>query len=544
MNLPNPLKLFACLFILFLTTATFFIYTVHIRQPWFGAMALENHHVATAASVQFAQYWYNESPLDLKFGMFYNPPSIEFPTLASRNVYISFSPVAIVVPIYLISKIMHHEPTVEMAMAYNLANHFFLSLFLSWIAFFFCVFSRLPLLTSLIFAVIPVVISQLMPMPLFFYQNVYWSDQVVLPLIALFILIELLRDNILDGKKNKLINVSQALLLFLGVLVDWLFVIFAVVVFLKRVFHDDAWSSKKRFFTIFFKYWWPAAFAMTIYFFQVVSLNSLPKLIQRFMERTGSLPGTGWTFVSFTQYFWETHMTQGFGSPSIWLTLAILITYVFVMITIIFIKLSKRNLPRELVGGGIILTLLMMPCFIEIYFLCNHSAIHNLAALKFVIPIAVIPFVVIPSLIWTTWGQKYLGHKVHSACLAVIFLGFASTYTVMVHPGYHALFYKNKPIFKTLGEFIAKNTDYQDIVFSTQGGIDENPLYLAVSKKRVYMIRNVLQIMAFVKDLKRPYTINILTTNQPETDPGVLKLISMAFDVRHEGGLFLYKIRG
>jgi len=122
--------------LLILLTLSIFIYTVLIRSSWFGVLSPGHHQWLTGHAILHTKNWYNEGALKLRFGFFENPNSVEFPTLESRVFYFSYPPGALI-PIYLISKLIAQEPNPALVMAYNLSNHFFITLFLSLTIFFF-----------------------------------------------------------------------------------------------------------------------------------------------------------------------------------------------------------------------------------------------------------------------------------------------------------------------------------------------------------------------------------------------------------------------
>jgi len=93
-----------CIFLLLGITVAVFDYTVEIRKPYFGELSDGLSMFLTGSTLEFAKNWYIEGPLNLKFGMFENPRSIEFTNLSSRGAYLSYLPGSII-PIYSLSVI-------------------------------------------------------------------------------------------------------------------------------------------------------------------------------------------------------------------------------------------------------------------------------------------------------------------------------------------------------------------------------------------------------------------------------------------------------
>ena len=116
------------LFAVTVFTCALFIYSVHLRAPWFGYMPLDdNLGWQTGSTLKFTDYWYQEGPLKLGFTMLENPPSVEFPRLQDRGIYSSYPPGAII-PVYLYCRVAGHAPDTRSIMIINLAGQLLIAL--------------------------------------------------------------------------------------------------------------------------------------------------------------------------------------------------------------------------------------------------------------------------------------------------------------------------------------------------------------------------------------------------------------------------------
>lgn len=253
----NNANIALCIILLLSINLVVFEYTVEIREPWFGELSgsvdHENghhHQWLTGSTLIFSINWYREGPLNTKFAMIENPKSIEFPTLDSRRLYTSYFPLSIL-PIYIISLIVGHEPTPAIIMDYNLLNHFLIAFFLSMIIFFFLRQLKIDLLNSFLFSIIPILMELLLPAPLYWLQNVYFADQAVILPFVICIFLEVLRDSVNNANHLKIVNILQNVILFLGFLTDWLFVFIALTTYTKSIISKEILISKNI--TLFLK---------------------------------------------------------------------------------------------------------------------------------------------------------------------------------------------------------------------------------------------------------------------------------------------------
>ncbi|MBU2524949.1 hypothetical protein KKG71_07185, partial [Patescibacteria group bacterium] len=192
----NKKTLITVILLLIILCGTF-AYSVKVRSPWFGKLSVGHHQWLTGSTLVFTKNWFRDGAFKSYFAMYENPKSIESP--AKRGIYASYPPGAII-PIYAISKIINKEPTPAMVMSYNLANQFFITLLLIATVFIFLRRLGLPLFYTFLFSLIPLATELFLPAPMYWHQNVFFSDQAVILPFIFFIFLEILRDGL---KKHK-----------------------------------------------------------------------------------------------------------------------------------------------------------------------------------------------------------------------------------------------------------------------------------------------------------------------------------------------------
>lgn len=563
-SLNDKVKKIVIIFLLFIITSGIFFYTVKIREKYFGVISADHHQALTSQTLIYTKNWFREGALQLKFGHIFNPKSIEFSTLLSRHVHESFPPGS-TLPIYIISKIINTEPNPSLIMKYNLINHFLLAFFISLTIFFFLLQLNFSHVNSFLFSISPILLELLLPGPLYWYQNVYFHPQAVILPIILFTFLEVIKERIKDNKKNILIIIIQGLLLLCGTMTDWLFIIFVVIVYFKRIFNNEMGKTAKIFIKRSVLFFIPSVISLGLFGFQLYSLGILPTIINKFKFRIG-LSSSGSEYITdFYDQFWNGHISYNYGKVAIvllWLSLAIFIaSFIYVTIQYFFKNKIDIRIGKTLSLIGIVL----LPCFIFTYILRNYCAIHDYSALTFSLPLAIVPFTLVPILIVLIFKKCLLKlpFKLNTliiifkkytvktkffvtTIMAIIIILLASIYIINEHPRYKDFFPDpNKYNYEEVGNFISKNTQYEDVVFSINYEIPEwQPQKLSYSMKRVYKVDSVLDIYDKVSDIKEEFIINIFSIGEKnyKNNFGINKLVKNSTMVS-DSNFYLYKIQ-
>lgn len=510
----SPLWHLAAVVLLAVFTVTVFIYTVHIRRPWFDTLSETGHQWQTASTVLFAKNWYREGIFKLRFAQLQAPLSVENPSIDSREVYMSYPPGA-VLPVFILAKIAGREPSFPEVMKYDLANHLLIALFISFIAYLFLIQLKIHPLNAFLFALMPPAVVLLMPGPVYYFQKVFYTDEAALLPYALVVFIELLRDSCKGRRMDKLLNIILGLILFYGFITDWLFVFLAMTLFIKRVLSGEIPVNKGL--STFIKnssaIWAPALIAFSLFMAQVAYFNFWQGVFDKFLFRSG-LAGSGMEQgPSFSYKFWNVFITDSFGRAGMGLLLGSIGLFVVLIVSGIIDRVRGRNYTREKFKVLWLTGMLILPCLLQVYALRQHSYIHDFAALKFIMPLSLIPFVIAPYLLIMGCREKIpQGIK---GIFIILLLNLAvlvpaGLYIAGEHPHYRKLYPVPSPAYKNLARYF-KNIKYNDIIFSPDFQVPLNPPHaIAYTMKRVYPYYSKENIGEKVKDIREPYNVVIM----------------------------------
>ena len=534
--------LIVCVVLLFLIALSLFAYTVELRRPWFGTTgAIESWF--SSGTLMFAKNWYREGILHLKFALYQYPRSVEFPTLESRNVYTSYPPGS-VIPIYLIGKLLGHEPTLATVMNYNLLNHFLIAFLL---ALTILVLARqfryndfdapVSYFDAFILALIPILLELLTPAPIYHHIMGYFGDQAVMLLFAAYVFLEVLRDSVSE-RTRRLLSFVQALIAFAGVLTDYLFVFVALCVYLKRLARGEIGKRPGAFLTKSISFWFSFALGGILFVIQLAYLNGFENINMKFRQQTGMARGK-FLALSTDNFFWTRHMVRGYGETGVFLIWASLILFLAVACYLILRFLARKKTNPMTARILAVAFMLMMPGFCHAFFLraYNSNPIHYFSALRFSMMFATVPFVLIPLLVLSCINAEgmWLSPARIRAWVRRCPLQRAPRWPAGTSPPewsltpllllalaglqVHAQYPKILPQFKAVipsanqpatADFIAANTGYKDVLFTWDATFeqDESFLWMAYSMKRVYFAGSVKEIYEQLKDIHEEYVVN------------------------------------
>lgn len=501
-------------------TLGLFAYTAHLRRPWFGRLSYEHHQWLTANTLRFANNWHAEGPWALRFALLNEPKSVEFPTLESRNPYVSYPP-GFVLTAYAYSALRDGEPTARSLMEWNLINHALIALTLG--ATTFLVLRRLGLgrASATLLAAMSPALALLLPGPLYWHQNVYFADQAVLLPFALFVFLEALRDTVPAARPA--CDRWLALTSIWGVACDWLFVCLLAVAYAKRLAEGDIplpWSSPKGWLLRSARFGWGGLVALALFFAQLGVLGMLPRLKERFLERIGATEVNAELTGRFNAIFWGEYMPAQFGAAGPWLAWLALVGCLALGGWLWRQAWRGRASPPGAALAAWTMALLTAPCFLQVYALRNHSAIHDFSALKFELPLATTPFALLPLSLLASFAPDWTARRVWRVSIPAALWLAALAYVAPLHAQFHALFPEPSPIIEPLGRFVREAVTESDIVFSPDFEIPTDPPHLlAMSGKRVYYAPSLAAIAADVgRYTRRDYRVVLLFLRPLDAD--------------------------
>lgn len=547
--LKNPRVI--CGAILFVFVTVMFAVSVNMRSEYKDYVAKDHHHHLTATSVAFANNWLDDGMINDHFAMIINPKSVEFKTLHDRSFYDSY-PSGCIAPLYVLARVTGtKEITFGFVQRWNLFIQYMTTLLLAFMVYLIALkLSKHPayMVGGLIAAVIPAAINLFMPAPFYFFHSVYFADQAVLLPFMLTIFLELLRVYFKEGKPLRVLSIVQAVVIFTGIITDYLFICLVAVLYVKRLLLGEiSFKPIKKWLLDSVKFAAPAILGLGLFALQIL-INGPVRILDMFMFRTGLNDESGWTGI-FEQVFWKDYITRGYGANADMVLKVSLGIVLLAVITFIVIKLVKgyKNERIKLILS--MAALVIVPCFMQVYLLKNHSAIHDFSCLKFSLVFSVVPFVLLPAMAVELLRPAFV-EKCRDYVFGTVMVIFAVICCVNTNTTHNAnakgYFPEAYPEYQTVGGFLQENTDYNDVVFSFDYIIydaNDYPQGIALSKKRVYRIDSIRQIYDKVKDIEDDYTINIFSYGRESDKTDAKKLKSAAAqNVITQNNMTLYKI--
>jgi len=521
-----------------------FQYTLEIRKPWFGKISDGGHQWLSGTTLKYSRIWWDQGAVNLKFATFANPSSVEFPNLKSQIPELSYPPGEII-PIYTISKIINQEPNLNIVMGYNLFNHFLIIVFLSLIIFIFLRQIGFNIFYSFLFSIIPILTESLLPGPIYWHQNVFFADQAVILPFVLIIFLAVIRDNIKNQAKFKILNFIEALVFFWGIMTDWLFIFVFLTIYILRF---KPYKIKNNFYIIFKKtliFWLPIIIAALLYIAQLIRFDLIKLIIYKLNYY--SFAGSNSKIMFFSAHFWLSYIPNYFGRAGSIILMGIIFLFGLIIWQIIILKRRKEIIDIKVKKIMSLASIALIPCLLQIYFFPHHSYVHDFSTLKFSIPMALLPFILIPLAIVFILELDIDFKKINTKAtvLIIILLIIAGTYTIKEHSRAIKIFPTPKKSFHIIGNFLDKNTEYEDVVFSPDIEIAANPPQeLALSMKRVYKIDSLDEISKKVKGRTEEFVINIFFTKKDNMEK-FQEIKDSAYETRQDeiNNLYLYKIK-
>jgi tetratricopeptide (TPR) repeat protein len=550
-----------------LLTLPLFVYTVHLRAPWFGTLSEDpwGHQWLTAGTVKFSRNWYREGIFHLRFTMLENPASIEFPTFQSRHAYASYPPV-FALPVYALALLIGQEPSPGLAMGYNLANHCLVAWLLGVTAYVVLLRAGIPPLNGLLFAAACPCLDLLCPAPLYFHQNVYAMDAAVILPFVVCLLLESLRPAVSQPSLSRLLAAVQWGVFFVGYLTDWLFVFVGLVIYVKRLllgeigFRRDGVPGTGSFFgplrappdsrpkaekcacppaTGSLKsllrgsvwYWSPAVAAGSLFVIQLTYLGWWQTLYEHVRHRIGATPEEGrWSYGEFLVEYFRQYLPLGYGVPGSWLMGGSLLLLLALMAYAAVRRVRRQSVPPPLPVLAGLMAMAILPCCLHLLVLWEHSG-HTFSLVKFSVPLALIPFALAPAVgvalvsmrpannesrkpSANSAPPRRLHHKTPlcspaMAGLNLSVLLLAGLYLYWIHPGWLSRFPKPTRYYDELATALARaGIGYRDIVVSPDFEVPENPPQrLACTMKRVYLCSDEGDLARVLTDAEPPFRI-------------------------------------
>lgn len=473
---------------------------------------LKGTHIwLSASTIKFTNNWLKDDPFKTDFIMLELPNSIETNQVNTREPYISYPPGCIIPP-YLFAKLMN-KTSIGLSFVKRMSKAEFLldSILVGAILFGFLsrVLKSKNYFINVLLSVFMAVFWIMLPCNIYYLRNVYFSDQLVLTFVFLFILFEIYKDPVRQLKSRicrYLYNVLFFLICIYGVLVDYYFLFVIFVAFVCNIigilFDRNIQKKWKPVLVRSIPYAAPVVIGLGLFFIQIVRIpNFLQKLL--FMAKFRMSDDQ---VVDINQQLYE-HVRDAFTKYGFCL-LIICTAAVFLLIgRSLYLHRKKQDDP-VLYKMTAFSSLIYFSPILQAAVLRSHSAVHEFSILKFGFPVIFAP-ILLGYLVYYFYGlykqrqstgqstQDIVNYKVLPVAVYVLVL-------VLFH-----YIDSNNKIIKYYSDrtgtdqsyeaeyMLKKHAVYNEAYFSFTYSIPGNPpMQLAVSDKSVYQIKNITDIAA------------------------------------------------
>jgi hypothetical protein len=529
-----------------------FAYSASIRKPWLGTLYSPYHINPTAYTLHFAQNWYSEGAIKLKFASVEDVRSVETESKGSPRLYVSWPP-GNLIPIHVASLVTGKPPTAEGIMKFNLFNHLISALLLALGVFYLLLQTGARRITAGLLAITPAIIFLFTTATLWFMQVVYHGPQAVIPLFVLYLFLEILRRDIQKLNFLRIVNILQFLVVFAGVLTDYLFYFVVLVAFIIRLVNKEISAKPKNFIRQSLAYWSPVVLGSLVFLGQLFWLNTLPQLISRALFRTGSAGGVDF----FVTRFWNNHLIIGFGQTGRVLILVSIALLAVLLAGEAINRIRKRNPADPVVNRVLSLaSLALVPPILQVLVLKNWCANHLFTSLMFAIPLALIPLVLFPTLIYlylrrssrASERENNLPHR-FPVIAAIVLLALAVGYATAEKMRMGILFKPQSTAaasaqHESLYRFVGEHTGYADVVFSPfMEARHKNKIPLILAGNNIYQLFSPHDIFYTVRHIRSKFNVCFVIDRRYEI-PSWLRPLTGGSATAENEELSLYRIDG
>ena len=474
------------------------------------------------------------------FGQYMYPKSVEMPTLADRKYHPSYPPM-ITIGLYILFKTLevtgivpdiYHQRGLQLLIVIWLNHifHFILALSLCLLAFVVTRRLGFDALNSALIAITPAIVLFHNAGSLYWYNHLFIAPVIIVPLFTTYTLLELLRHTDPSPRVRKVIKIGQPLLMFCGVYMGWLFPFVITTVYIVRLMMKEIvlpWTKPLIWLKQSFLFFWPAFLALGIWIYtivlyqqNVITNNFLDTptssmgntTTHNFLHKLGIIDFQGNLAIFEQKLFWfkrafYEHITHDYG----------LIAFFLIFITLYLAINSRRRANTNIASFSYLL--LLIPSIVYGLILTVDDANHHFTSVKYAPALAIV-FVIAPILILDIKNKDPLmpvmklanGKSIALATIISVASSSLWAYTkiysenkvtkLFTSPQYHHL---------AIGDFVRKNTNYHDVVFSNDYFF-QHPAYFIYSFftiKAMHFADNLDVIYRKTKHINEEFTVKI-----------------------------------
>jgi hypothetical protein len=502
------------------------LHSLGMRLPYMDQVPVFDADCTTSEASMWARIWWNEGPFQMWFSTPVAPRTIEAPV---HTLYESWPPGSFV-PIYLTALLLGIEPSVPMVNWINTAEHGLVALAAAFIAFNIALINRLGKVASLLIAVgvsLPILLSR---GPIYVFSQVYDVTSAVLVYTTAFLMLETLFYSVQSERDKRIITALQLVTISIAFFVDWLSYTLFAFWLLSRVTAGYLGAETRMRSRDVIRLWLLPTTAFALYLVWrflapdsvarkagvYISIKELGfKILQR-MNLTDKSPITGFTEV----FVGEMHSLyySDYAFPLI--VASALLT--LLLAALAFRRARDPAERRAVFATGSMLLLVTVPFYAHMLVLYQHSFIHRWAIMKAMFAYALVPFALLPIVIftlvrqsvgenasWQKFGQPVLG-LILAACAFIAAEAIATDH-------YFPLGRVNRTAY-LMWDDIGRNTRYQDVVVSPV--LEANPISAQVgaSYKLVHLAKDFSEVDGLVERVCGDF--NVVLALPEGTDAG------------------------
>ncbi len=499
-NVDRRFRIVFSVAFLFLIAVCLFLLSVYLRKPWSGEIVDFAHQSSTSRTVTFLSNWHESGIGNLRFSLVSTPPSIEYMETGRRVFYGAWPPAGFCIQYFLLW-LFDIPPGYDAVTRLGLLDHFVLALFCAFLAFSLAHRITGRPLIAFLWSLPSLALVLFLPGPMFYAQNLVYGTRIVVSLLAALALVDsVLLARRQAGRRARVLECLEKLLLFLVVATHWLGVFIVAVLYLLKVARGEMGDTLKTWFRRSVVFGLPALIALALYGLQILWMGYVSSLA----SRAGLYSKTP---EDFFKRFWSGHFADAFGESAVglfWITCAAaLLAFALFMLPGLRRRLAATT-AANLAGT---LLLLGLPPLLMAYALPTAVYVHGFSAMFFVPFMAVGPFALLPLLLLSPWAKDKLPSAVNTAC-PVVFMIAGAVYILWLSGGPLALFPETRPFFRRTGEFIRQNTAYADVVVSTTlGNIGMDARLTGFSLKNIHPITSAEDAWKIVRDIPSEYSV-------------------------------------
>ncbi len=439
-----------------------FALTIGLRWPSFD-QSYRQFEWNTAHSQVILDNWLENGFWNERGISIMNPPAIEFPSLLSRQPYVSY-PCGAQLPLFVLAKILGLPITFRFFQLWGLLWHGTIGVV--FIAGLLILGVARPEPERSLGAFLPGFFWLGGRGPLAIFPDQWFSEMAVVLPFLLVVLAEVMVAHALVRKRyRQWITRLLPVLVFWGMYTDWLFAPLCAVIVLYRLLRRHPGNAVLP--SLAWQIMLPAASAIAIFLLQLFSVlgpGFLSALLDRFLLRS-TLDTTAFaTNLDMLRLFFG-HVTNYVGYPAISVA----------ALALLLLCVRHRSIPPAVKDC---LFLLAVPSLALLMIFRQHAAVHLFTVLKFLFPTYLLMGCILP------WAIDFPGKPRVIGLLASLFL----LYEGLAY--WSAADFAAFPQEQQWEKAVRQTFGYHDVLFTFEDTFETPampPMKLAISRKRIYL---------------------------------------------------------